>query len=108
MLKKELNKGTIHSESMYKREFFPASNDLFKMIIADDGAGMEAGKKTIGIGNAHIKKPAKRFRLAVFQRITRRTPGLVYRACRSITNRTTVRNLRNLKKISVPMEGFTC
>lgn len=40
------------------------SNDLFKMIIADDGAGMEAGKKTIGIGLKNIKG-----RLSIFNGI---------------------------------------
>jgi len=40
------------------------SNDLFKMVIADDGVGMEAGKKTKGIGLKNIKG-----RLSIFNGI---------------------------------------
>lgn len=40
------------------------SNDLFKMIIADDGIGMEAGQKTKGIGLKNIKG-----RLSIFNGI---------------------------------------
>ena len=40
------------------------SNDLFKMVIADDGAGMETGKKTKGIGLKNIKG-----RLSIFNGI---------------------------------------
>jgi signal transduction histidine kinase len=40
------------------------SNDLFKMIIADDGIGMEASQKTKGIGLKNIKG-----RLSIFNGI---------------------------------------